>query len=322
MSDFPKSVEIHEEGPREGFQIEPVVHPIEKRIALIDALSETGLKHIQVGSFVNPKKVPTMADTPELFARIKKKPGVHYAGLWLNKTGFLRAREVDGITLQGDLMFYASDALARSNNDRSAEQMKTEQLDFVKMYEEHEVPIRSAYIMCSFGCNMEGEIPIERITELLPYIEEITVGRGHPLPTIVLADTMGWGDPESFKRRLGAVREVFPEARLGTHIHDTRGLGMANFYAALEMGADVFDSCIGGLGGCPFASHKNRRAAGNVCTEDAVFMCQEMGIETGIDLDALIECSRMAEEIVGGPLSGKIMHSGSLSSYRNKKAAE
>lgn len=322
MSDFPKFIEIHEEGPREGFQIEPRVHPIERRIELINALSETGLKYIQVGSFVNPKKVPTMADTPELFERITKKDGVNYVGLWLNKKGFLRALDVPGISLRGDLMFYASDALAHSNNDRSAAQMRDEQLDFVRLYEEHNVPIKSAYIMCAFGCNMEGEIPLSRITDLLPYIKEITVGRGHPLPTIYLADTMGWGNPEDFKRRIGAVRDILPEARIGTHIHDTRGLGIANFYAALEMGAESFDSCIGGLGGCPFASHKNRRAAGNVCTEDAVFMCNEMGIETGVDLDKLVTASLMAEEIVGGPLSGKIMHSGSLSEYRHKAAAE
>jgi len=320
MPDFPKSVEFHEEGPREGFQIEKTIYPIEKRVAFIDALSETGLKQIQVGSMVNPKKVPTMADTPEVFKRINKKPGVRYTALWLNKQGFLRAAEMPGLTLEGNLYFYASDALARANNDRPADQMRLEQLEFVQLYEQHNVPINAANIMCAFGCNMEGEISPKKVTDLIPWIREITVGRGHKMPTIYLADTMGWCNPERMKRLIGAVREIEPKARIGTHIHDTRGLGMANVYAALEMGVDLFDSSVAGLGGCPFASHKHASAAGNVCTEDAVFMCHELGIETGIDLDKLIEAARMVESIIGRPLNGKIMHSGSLSPYRRQAA--
>jgi hydroxymethylglutaryl-CoA lyase len=122
------------------------------------------------------------------------------------------------------------------------------------------------------------------------------------------------------KRLIGAVRDIAPDVRIGTHIHDTRGLGMANVYAALEMGVDLFDSSVACLGGCPFASHKHASAAGNVCTEDAVFMCQELGIETGIDLDKLIEAARFVESMMGRSLNGKIMHSGSLSAYRRKAA--
>lgn len=317
MGDIPKFVEIHEEGPREGFQIEKTVFPIEQRVQFINALSRTGLKQIQVGSLVNPKKVPTMADTPELFARIDKRPGVSYTALWLNKTGFFRAREIPGISLQGYLYFSASEGLARSNNNRSADQMRSEQLDFVQMYEESGVPIEVASIMCAFGCNLDGEIAIEKVTELLPCIREITVGRGHAFPTLLLADTMGWANPVQTRRMIGAVREAEPDIRIGLHIHDTRGLGISNMFAALEMGVDLFDSSVGGLGGCPFAAHRSTRAAGNICTEDAVFLCQEMGIETGIDLESLIEAASMAESIIGGqPLSGKVMHSGSLTRFR------
>ena len=136
------------------------------------------------------------------------------------------------------------------------------------------------------------------------------------MPHIILADTAGWANPEDIKRRIHAVRETAPGARVGLHLHDTRGLGGANFYAALEMGVDLFDSCVGGLGGCPFAAHKDSRAAGNICTEDMVFMCQEMGIETGIDVEKLIEAGRLAEAILGRSLPGRVLHSGTLTPYR------
>jgi len=320
VSDFPKFVEFHEEGPREGFQLETTLHPLESRIRFIDALSHTGLTQIQVGSLVNPKKVPTMADTPELFARIEKVPSVKYTALWLNKLGFLKALELPGVTLEGWLYFYASDALARANNDRPAEQMRLEQLDFVQLYEQHQVPVTTASIMCAFGCNLEGEVSTKRVTALLSWIREITVGRGHALPTLMLADTMGWASPERLKQLIGAVRDIEPDMRIGTHIHDTRGLGLANVYAALQMGVDLFDSSVAGLGGCPFASHKAKNTAGNICTEDAVFLCEELGIQTGIDLDALIEAANIVEDILGNPSPGKVMHSGSLSRFRQTSA--
>lgn len=316
MSDFPKFVEFREEGMREGFQIEPVIHPIEDRIELIDALSETGLKHIQVGSFVNPKKVPTMADTPEMFSRINKKPGVKYTGLWLNESGFRRALSTPGIDLKGDLFFYASEGLARSNNNLSYDEMLVAQTRWLELYIENDIDLDSAGFMCCFGCNIQGEIPIEHVLKLVSFTEELCKSKGVPMPVILVADTMGWANPESVKRVIGAIKNQVPDVKIAMHIHDTRGLGVANLYAALEMGVDRFDASIAGLGGCPFAGHKDHRAAGNVCTEDSVFLCHELGIETGIDLDKLIEASQMAEKIIGRYLNGKVMHSGSLSRFR------
>ncbi|MCG8382131.1 MAG: hydroxymethylglutaryl-CoA lyase [Gammaproteobacteria bacterium] len=316
MSDFPKFVEFHEEGMREGFQIEPQIYPIEERVELINALSETGLKHIQVGSFVNPKKVPTMADTPEMFSRINKKPGVQYTGLWLNESGFRRALDTPGIDLKGDLFFYASEGLARSNNNLSFDEMMTAQERWLDLYIENNIDIDSAGFMCCFGCNIDGDIPMSRVLQLIDFTNQLCKSRGVPLPTLLIADTMGWANPEQVKQRIGAIREKYPDARLAMHIHDTRGLGVANVYAALEMGVDRFDSSIAGLGGCPFAGHKDHKAAGNVCTEDSVFLCHELGIETGIDLGKLIEASQMAEKIIGRYLNGKVMHSGSLSHFR------
>jgi hydroxymethylglutaryl-CoA lyase len=121
---------------------------------------------------------------------------------------------------------------------------------------------------------------------------------------------MGWGNPEQTRRLVGMVREALPEVRLGLHLHDTRGLGTAIVMAALEMGVDLFDSSVAGLGGCPFAGHGDAGAAGNVCTEDLVFLCHELGIETGIDLEALVECALLAERIIGRRLNGRVMHAG------------
>src|SRR5437016_4331041 len=242
MTDFPNRVRIQEEGPREGFQFEQGQIPTRRKIELIDRLSETGLAHIQIVSFVHPKTVPGMADAEEV---------------------------VRGITP-------------------------------------------------AFGCNFEGDIPVERVIALTQQLHAIAAENGAALKYILLADTMAWATPHSIKRVLGAVRERFPDMEFALHLHDTRGMGIANAYAGLEMGVTRYDSSVAGLGGCPFAGH--RGAAGNVCTEDFVFMCHEMGIETGIDLEALIDCAQLAEEIVAHPLPGSVMKGGSLSRLRARMA--
>jgi hydroxymethylglutaryl-CoA lyase len=325
MPDRPKFVEFREEGPREGFQIEKRVYPLADRVALVEALAETGLKYIQVASFVSPKHVPQMADAEQLFAAIRRRPGVHYAGLWLNEKGFERARRTPNVDLSAKLSLYASDAFARRNNGCSAEEMKERQRRWMDLYAEAGLPIDNALVMAAFGCNYEGEIPPARVVELARWTDALCREYGQKLPRFFLADTMGWANPDTVRRLVGMVREALPEVRIGLHLHDTRGLGAANVLAALEMGVDLFDSSVAGLGGCPFASHGDSTAAGNICTEDMVFLCHELGIETGIDLEALIECGRMAERIIGRKLAGHLIHSGSLTAYRRAhpaKAAE
>lgn len=321
MADRPKRVEFREEGPREGFQIEKTIYPLADRVRLVEALAETGLHHIQVASFVSPKHVPQMADSEAFFAAIRKKPGVTYTGLWLNEQGFARARATPGVDLQGKISLYASDAFARRNNGCSAEEMAQRQRRWLDLYEEAGVSVQTAIIMAAFGCNFEGDIPAERVVSLARYARDICAERGAKLPQLFLADTMGWGNPEQTRRLVGMVREAVPEVRIGLHLHDTRGLGAANVLAALEMGVDLFDSSVAGLGGCPFAAHGDAGAAGNICTEDMVFLCHELGIETGIDLEALVECARLAERIIGRRLNGRVMHAGTLAGYRAKKAA-
>jgi hydroxymethylglutaryl-CoA lyase len=320
-SDRPKRVFFREEGPREGFQIERTVYPLAQRVALVEALAETGLTYIQVASFVSPKHVPQMADSEQFFPTIRRKPGVTYAGLWLNEQGFARARATPGVDLAAKISLYASDAFARRNNGCSAEEMKERQRRWMNLYEEAGLPPDQAIVMAAFGCNYEGEIPPARVVELAKFAAGLCTERGHELPKLFLADTMGWGNPDAVRRLVGMVREALPEVRIGLHLHDTRGLGAANVLAALDMGVDLFDSSVAGLGGCPFASHGDSQAAGNICTEDMVFLCYEMGIETGIDLEALVEAARLAERIIGRRLNGHLLRSGTLARYRARSAA-
>jgi hydroxymethylglutaryl-CoA lyase len=315
--DRPARVTFREEGPREGFQIESQLFPLADRAALVEALADSGLGSIQVASFVHPRKVPQMADAEALFAAIRRRPGVHYDGLWLNEQGFARARAAVGVDLAGTLLAYVSDAFARRNNDCSAAEMLKRQAHWIDLYAEAGVPLSRAILVTAFGCCFEGEIAPERTVATAVAIDRICRERGQRLPEITLADTVGWANPDAVRRLVGMVREALPDTAIGLHLHDTRGLGAANVMAALEMGVDRFDSSVAGLGGCPFAAHGDAGAAGNICTEDMVFLCHELGIETGIDLERLIEAAQLAERILGRRLNGRLMHAGSLAAWRD-----
>tara|TARA_B100000676_G_scaffold304234_1_gene356059 strand:+ start:1460 stop:2425 length:966 start_codon:yes stop_codon:yes gene_type:complete len=321
MSDMPTKVDIQEEGPREGFQIEPGPISTERKIELIDALSETGLQKIQVASFVNPKRVPGWADADDVIRGFKAKEGVVYHALWLNEKGIERAMQhSDRLTHMGSISTTASETFMKHNTNRGFEINREVQRGQIKLYKKYDIPVRRASIMTAFGCNFEGEIAPQLVVDRLKEILDIADEEGTPIEILSIADTMGWAAPNGIKQVVGKVRETWPDKRICLHLHDTRGMGVANVYAGLEMGVDLFDSSVAGLGGCPFAALKG--AAGNVCTEDIVFLCNEHGIETGIDLDALIEVARLAEDIVGHPLPGSIMHAGSLTQYKVPQAAE
>jgi len=175
-------------------------------------------------------------------------------------------------------------------------------------------------VLTAFGCNFEGEIAPARVVESIAEGLAVASECGAGIGAVNLADTVGWGTPLAVARVIGAVRERWPELKLRMHLHDTRGTGLANACEAMRLGVDQFDASCAGLGGCPFAGHKG--AAGNICTEDLVFMAEEMGIATGIDLDRLIDCALMVEQIVGHPLPGKVMRGGSLTRYRQQQAAQ
>jgi hydroxymethylglutaryl-CoA lyase len=316
MSDLPKSVHITEEGPREGFQIEKGPIPTARKIALIDALSQSGLDRIQIVSFVNPKAVPGMADADEVVRGVTPRAGVAYTALWLNTRGFERAVKFsDRLANTGTIQLSASEKFSLRNQNRNAAQQLAEQHAIVERYKAAGVPVERGSIMAAFGCNFEGDIPVARVVALVAQILDVAREHGVTLKYISLADTMAWATPLAVKRVVGGLRERWPKLDIALHLHDTRGMAIANAYAGLEMGVTRFDSSVAGLGGCPFAGHQG--AAGNVCTEDLIFMCDELGIATGIDLDALIECARLAEDVVGHPLPGSVMKGGTLSRFRN-----
>ena len=316
MSDIPKSIEIHEEGPREGFQIEPGPISTEDKIAFVDALSETGLQEIQIASFVNPKRVPGWADAEDVVSGVKMRDGVRYTGLWLNEKGLVRALDAEGLTLKGSISNVTSEAFMIRNTNRDRKQNREVQNNQVAMYKKHGIPMYRGGVMAAFGCNFEGEIPVSRVISAIEEILEIAAENEAPIKVISLADTMGWATPLSIKTVVGAVRERWPDLQIALHLHDTRGMGIANVYAGLEMGVSLFDSSVADLGGCPFAGSHGKPAAGNVCTEDIVFMCTEMGIETGVDLERLIDVAEMAERIVGHDLPGSVKRGGSLDKLR------
>lgn len=314
MADMPKSIQINEEGPREGFQFERGPIETRRKIELVDALSATGLRQIQVCSFVPPKNVPGMADADDVVRGFTPVTGVRYSALWLNEKGLQRALAAGKLDVRGSIALTASATFLSRNQNRTFEENIEAQRRIIEMYRQNNVPVERGSVMAAFGCNFEGDIPVQRVIDLAKQVLDLAAEYGLEIKVFNLADTMAWATPGSIKRVVGAMRERFPQLRLALHLHDTRGMGVANAYAGLEMGVDIFDASVAGLGGCPFAAHKS--AAGNVCTEDLVFMCDELGIDTGIDIDRLIEAARLAEDIVSHPLPGSVMRGGSLRSLR------
>jgi hydroxymethylglutaryl-CoA lyase len=318
MSELPKFVEVHEEGPRDGLQIEKTLIPTDTKVKFIEALSDTGLKEMQVTSFVRPDLVPQMADAEKVAAQFRPRSGVRYTVLYLNEKGLLRALSTQKFHIKGRLSLTASEAFCKRNINKTVQENIEMLPNWITIFQDNNIPIEGGTIMAAFGCNFEGDIALERVMDLIQVFEDLSRAYEFPLHEVSLADTMGWANPEQIKRVVGVVQNRWPNVHFSLHLHDTRGTGLANVYAGLQMGIDTFDACVGGLGGCPFAGHAG--ASGNVCSEDIVFMCQEMGIDTGIDLDALIDCANMAEAMVGHPLPGKVMKGGNLRKYREAAA--
>jgi hydroxymethylglutaryl-CoA lyase len=314
MSGFPKIVRINEEGPREGFQIEGAGIPTARKIELVDKLSTTGLKQIQIASFVNPKRVPGMADAAQVVAGFKRVDGVRYTALWLNEQGFRRAVEAGRLDVRGRLVLCASPAFLMRNQTMTPEENLASHRQQVRGYLENDIPVEHGGLQAAFGCNFEGDISTELMMKGAADVFSIAEEFGLKLKTFTLADTMAWANPAGIANKVKAFQDKYPDTNIILHLHNTRGLGLANAFAGLQAGVSQFDAAIGGLGGCPFAAHKG--AAGNLCTEDFAFMCQELGIETGLDLDALIEAAQLAEDIVGHPLPGSVMRGGNLNALR------
>jgi isopropylmalate/homocitrate/citramalate synthase len=319
MADLPKHVDIHEEGPREGFQIEPGPIPAPDKLELIHALAECGLHHIQVCSFVNPRLVPGWADAEAVCEQLQTKPGVDYTALWFNENGLNRALAfADKLVLSGSISLAASNAFTQKNLNRSHAENLAAMRKQTEVHLKHNIAVTRVGVMAAFGCNYQGDISAEQVVATVADGMAIAAEHGCTIEKISLADTMGWATPIRIERGVAAVRERWPGIAIGLHLHDTRGLAVANAHAGLRLGVTQFDTTVGGLGGCPFAGQKG--AAGNICTEELVLLCEEMGISTGVDLDRLIEVGRMAERIVGHMLPSELIRAGSLDAFRRQAA--
>lgn len=288
---------VQEVAPRDGLQIEPVWVPTEAKVALIDALSQAGFSRIEAGSFVSPKAVPALRDGDEVFMRMRRLPGVTYVALVPNLKGAQRAMTVGADEL--NLVMSASQSHNRANMRMDCEASLAAFADIAAHARGGSV-LLNATVATAFGCPFEGRVDEDRVLDIVD--RYLALG----IKGITLADTTGMASPRQVSRLVRRVRARLPASALTLHFHNTRGLGLANVLAAYEAGAQRFDASLGGLGGCPFAPG----ASGNICTEDLVHMCGEMGIETGIDLELLIALSRGLPALLGHDVPGQVAKAG------------
>ncbi|MBI2492021.1 MAG: hydroxymethylglutaryl-CoA lyase [Candidatus Rokubacteria bacterium] len=294
---LPEHVTICEVGTRDGFQIEPDFIPTERKIEVVNLLSDAGVPRIEVTSFVHPKVVPALRDAEAVMAGIRRRPGTRYAALVPNDKGAVRAVDAGVDAIHTVLSASESHNLANVNMTIAA---SIEKLRAVMRVAERARVAVGCGISTSFGCPFEGEVPIARLESVVRRLVDIGAR------AIGLADTTGMANPRQVGRVLEHLMARFPGLAWTLHTHDTRAMAIPNILAAMECGVTHFDSSIGGLGGCPFAPG----ASGNVCSEDLVHCLGAMGVETGIDLDRLIAASRRVQEIVGRPLPGQIVKAG------------
>jgi hydroxymethylglutaryl-CoA lyase/(R)-citramalyl-CoA lyase len=290
-----RRVRIYEVGPRDGLQNEDQIVPPETRVELVDRLAAAGLKRIEAASFVNPDRVPQMAGAEEIAAALDRRDGVVYAGLALNERGYDRLRE----TGLGEVSFAvaATESFSERNAGASVDAALADGARVVARAKEDGIRA-SVTISVAFGCPFEGRVDPSRVVEIA---ERLAAAEPDEL---VLADTIGVGTPSRVR---GLLEQVIALGKpVGGHFHNTRNTGFANAYAALEAGASSLDASVGGLGGCPFAP----KATGNIATEDLVYLLEGEGVETGVDLDALIAISEWLEELLGRRLEGYLYRAG------------
>jgi hydroxymethylglutaryl-CoA lyase len=297
MNGLPQRVIIQEVAPRDGFQIEPRFVPLADKIALVDDLAGTGITKIEASSFVSPKAIPNLRDAAELFAGIKRQPGVTYVALVPNRQGASRAiaAGVDEINL---VM-----SISETHNLANMQMTGAQSLrGFRQIFDEFgpALPPVNGTVATAFGCPFEGPQSEDRVMALVE--DYLRIG----FSGITLADTTGMANPRQVEALTAKVLRTFPECRLTLHFHNTRGMGLANVVAALQAGAIRFDASIGGIGGCPYAPG----ATGNICTEDLVHMCEAMGIDTGVDLLALLAISRRLPQLLGHDIPGQVAKAG------------
>jgi len=297
ITDFSERLIVQEVSPRDGLQIEPKWVETADKIALIDQLSLAGFSRIEAGSFVSPKAIPALRDGDEVFRGIRRQPGVTYVALIPNLKGAQRALEARADEL--NLVMSASQTHNLANMRMRREQSLAAFGDVVTLAQGTSVSLNGS-IATTFGCPFEGVIDEDVVLQIVyAYLELGMQG-------VTLADTTGMANPRQVYRLVQRVLQRLPASALTLHFHNTRGLGLSNVLAAYEAGARRFDASLGGLGGCPFAPG----ASGNICTEDLVNLCQEMGIDTGINLPHLLTLSRRLPDLLGHEMPGQVAKAG------------
>jgi hydroxymethylglutaryl-CoA lyase len=296
---LPKSVTIVEVGPRDGLQNEADFVPTDQKIELINRLSATGLRRIEITSFVHPKAIPQLQDSEEVVKRIERKPGIIYSTLVPNEKGLERALAA-GVE---EIALFVS--ASETHNQKNVKMSISDSLKGFRNIAVNALANRirmRAYVVTAFGCPYEGKISPEKVESIIKEYQTLGVHE------IALGDTTGMANPVQVSRMVERIKPGLGKTGLALHFHNTRGLALGNILAALQEGITIFDGSIGGLGGCPYAPG----ASGNVATEDLVNMLEEMGIETGIDVQKLTDCASYAREIIQRDIPSHLLKAGRI----------
>ncbi len=291
---YPKQVNIREVGPRDGFQAESKFIPTEKKLEIIGLLAVAGLKSIEYTSFVSSKAIPQLKDAADLTKMLDEMSGVSLSALVLNLKGVERAIAARGAVEEIQVVVSASSEHSRRNAGMRVEKAMAEAEKMASLAIKEGLKVRAA-VACAFGSPFRDKVGLEEILPIVKHFQSLGIR------DVTLGDTAGLGNPRQVEEMLLSLREKYPKLHFALHIHDTRGLGMANVLAALKTGVTTFEASIGGMGGCPFVP----RASGNLPTEDVAYMFSEMGIETGLDMEKLLACSLKLEEILGHKLPSR-----------------
>jgi len=302
-------IKIVEVGPRDGLQNETIKIATNEKINFINRLSDTGLKHIEVSSFVNPKYIPQLADATEVFKSIKRNPNIKYSALVPNEQGLLRALDSKPNSIA--VFTAVSETFCKKNINCTIEESLHRFEPILKLAEENNIPVR-AYISCVLGCPYEGYIQPEKVSEISQKL--ISMG----CCEISLGDTIGAGTPLQARTMLRHVSDYVSMDKLAVHFHDTRGQALANIHACLDLGIRTVDSSVAGLGGCPYAEG----ATGNVATEDVVYMLHGMGYSTGIDLGKIIHVGQSISAQLNRSNNSRVGSAGVPYDYKNYQIAQ
>ena len=294
--ELPEGVSLREVGPRDGLQNEDPV-PTEAKITLLDALSTTGVRRIEAVSFVHPKAIPQMADASEVWQRARKRSDIRYSALVPNLKGAMRALDAGFTELEA--VVSASETHNKKNVNRSTEESLDEIAEIIDLAHQQNATVQ-VIVSTAWGCPYEGDVPVRRTVSV------ISRALRDGADSASFGDTTGMATPTRVQQLVGAFRDAHPETGLNLHFHNTRGTGMANVLAALELGVTDFDASVGGLGGCPYAPG----ATGNIATEELVAMLEDMGVRTGVDIEAMIEAAEEAERIVNRTLPSQVLRAG------------